>query len=243
MDIKTVASPLARSRQAQRLDPATVWSPLSALADAAAATVTPGNAVAITRGFDRKTRQRAKALNELLDGRGVPAIEVTPAPGSARLLANTEISAVVNLVGAGSLQPHRLAASLRAPMFVAESDEAEAKSDVIAMAAPDHGARDVALSRVEVRPEVPGAGAMTITRDDEPLSITGGQITIELHDQQLSIRLQGTDFAVQEFTATEISIETLDAPHRLLRDELPIAEFEGALTFSVDPAALVVHTL
>ena len=63
------------------------------------------------------------------------------------------------------------------------------------------------------------------------------------HQQQLQIHLQGPDFAEQAFTAAEIGIETLDGPHRLIRDELPIAEFEGALTFTAEPAALVVHNV
>lgn len=244
MDIKTTPSPLSRSRRSQRTDPATVWSPLSELAEAAANVAEPGHAIAITRGFDRRSRLRAKALHQLLDDRGVAAIEVTPAPGSARLLTTAEISAVVNLVGAGSVQPHRLAATLRVPLFVVADDtkSAQGTKHAIGMIA-DGELRDVALSRIVVCPEVSGAGSVTITRDGEPLNIPGGQIAIELHDGKLGIRLQGTDFAAQEFSATEIGIETLDAPYRLLRDELPIAEFEGALTFRAEPGALVVHSV
>ena len=242
MNITTDASHVVRSRRSQRPDPATVWSPLAGLADAAANAATRSHAIAITRGFDRRSRHRAKALHELLDARGVPAIEITPAPGSERLLSGSEIAAVVNLVGMGSWQPHRLAAKLRAPLFVPEPEGESAGSDVIGMTGEDK-VRDVALSRVAVRPEDASAASLTIIRDGEPLCVPGGQIVVTPHQQQLHIHLQGPDFAEQAFTAAKIGIETLDGPHRLIRDELPLAEFEGALTFTAEPAALVVRNV
>ncbi|MFD0486480.1 hypothetical protein ACFQ0O_04805 [Saccharopolyspora spinosporotrichia] len=117
MDTTTDATLTSRSRRDRRPDPARVWEPLAGLADAAQSAAAGSGAVAITRGFDRNSRQRAKALRELLGQRGVAAVEVTPASGSERLLADTEVAAVINLVGAGSWQPYRLGAKLRATVF------------------------------------------------------------------------------------------------------------------------------
>ena len=136
METTTDAPGFARSRrQRPAQDPAQIWAPLADLTEAAVAA--GSGTVAITRGFDRNSRQRAKALRDLLSQRDVPAIEVTPAPGSDRLLTDVAVSAVVNLIGAGSWQPYRLAAQLRAPVLTpkpgTEPGE-EVSRDVIALA-------------------------------------------------------------------------------------------------------------
>lgn len=239
----TDAPQTARSQRSNRQDPATVWAPLAGLADAATRLADSG-AVAITRGFDRNSRQRAKALRELLGDQGVSAIEVTPLPDSERLLADSEIATVVNLVGAGSWQPYRLAAKLRTPVLTPNPTDgapaAEAQRDVIGMTG-ESGARDVALSHVAVRPEDADTSSITITSQGEPLSIPGGWVSVTPEQGLLRIELAGTDFAEHTFTAQEVRIETFDGPHRLVRDELPIAEFEGALTFTAEPQGLVVR--
>ena len=242
METTTDSPQFARSRRTSRPDPAQVWAPLAGLADAAAQAGTSG-AVAITRGFDRNSRQRAKALRELLDERDIPAIEITPAPGSERLVDGTEVASVVNLIGAGSWQPHRLAAKLRAPLLAPQQDgdsPVQDARDVIGVTSAE-GRRDVALSHVAVRPEHGGAGSLTLTTGGEPLSVPGGAVAITLQDGALEIQLSGPDFAEQTFTATEVRIEISEGPHRLVRDELPIAEFEGALTFASEPRGLVVR--
>jgi len=244
METTTDAPQFARSRRSAAPDPAEVWAPLAGLADAAAQAGTSG-AVAITRGFDRNSRQRAKALRDLLEQRGIAAIEITPAPGSERLVADTEITSVVNLVGAGSWQPYRLAAKLRAPLLTPNPSDgepdAEVTRDVIGMTGAED-AHDVALSHVAVRPESPESdGTLTLTTGGEPLSVPGGSVAITVQDQQLEIRLSGPDYAEQTFTATEVRVETADALHRLERDELPIADFEGAVTFTAEPKGLVVR--
>jgi hypothetical protein len=231
-----------RSSASTQPNPAAVWEPLADLCDAAAHAATESGTVAITRGFDRHSRRRSKALRELLHERGVAAIEITPAVGSERLLAGAEVAAVVNLVGAGSWQPYRLAATLRVPMFTARAHGSEAtdetKRDVIGVTVDDH--RDVALSRVAVVPEDAGESSITITYDGTPLTVAGGEVAITLHEQLLHISLHGPEFAEQTFTAQEVSVETSGA-HRLVRDELPLAEFEGALTFTAEPQGLVVR--
>ncbi|GAB2686529.1 hypothetical protein GCM10027271_56570 [Saccharopolyspora gloriosae] len=243
MDTTADAPQSARSRRSTRPDPAKVWAPLAGLADAAAQSGTSG-AVAITRGFDRNSRLRAKALRDLLEERNVAAIEITPAVGSERLLADTEITSVVNLIGPGSWAPHRLAAKLRTPLLAPRAEENseqdEVARDVIGVTGAE-GARDVALSHVAVRPESDGEGSLIVTADGEPLSVPGGAAAITLREQRLEIQLAGPDFAEQTFTAAEVRVETADAPHRLVRDELPIAEFEGALTFTAEPRGLVVR--
>ncbi|WP_243789581.1 hypothetical protein [Saccharopolyspora gloriosae] len=242
MDTTADAPQSARSRRSTRPDPAEVWAPLAGLADAAAQSGTSG-AVAITRGFDRNSRLRAKALRDLLEERGVAAIEITPAVGSERLLADTEITSVVNLIGAGSWQPHRLAAKLRTPLLAPRaenSEQVEVAKNVIGVTGAE-GARDVALSHVAVRPESDGEGSLIVTADGEPLSVPGGAAAITMREQRLEIQLAGPDFAEQTFTAAEVRVETADAPHRLVRDELPIAEFEGALTFTAEPQGLIVR--
>lgn len=123
METTTDAPSFARSRRPRRPeDPARIWAPLADLTEAAVAAAGSGT-VAITRGFDRNSRQRAKALRDLLRERDVAAIEVTPAPGSDRLLEDVDVTAVVNLVGAGSWQPYRIAAQLRAPVLTPKPGE------------------------------------------------------------------------------------------------------------------------
>lgn len=243
MDTTIDAPEPVRSRRSAQPDPASVWEPLADLTDAAAHAATESGTIAITRGFDRNSRRRGEALRELLEARGVPSIEITPAVGSDRLLAGTEIAAVVNLIGVGSWQPYRLAAKLRAPVFTprASGNDAtdETKRDVIGVIS--EGSRDVALSRVAVLPEDAAASSITITYDGEQITVTGGQVAVTLHDQLLEIHLQGPDFAERTVAAQEASVETFGTPHRLIRDELPLAEFEGALTFTAEPQGLVVR--
>lgn len=243
MDTITDAPLSTRSQREKRADPAAVWSPLAGLTEAAARIADSG-AVAITRGFDRNGRQRAKALRELLADRDVAAIEVTPAPGSERLLADTSPAAVVNLIGAGSWQPYRLAAKLQAPVLTPNPTDGEPASevqrDVIGMAGESEP-RDVALSHVAVRPEDSETSSITITNRGEPLSVPGGQVAVTLEEGALRVELAGPDFAEQSFTAEQIRVETFDGAHRLVRDELPIAEFEGALTLSAEPRGLAVR--
>ena len=243
MDTTTDGPVSARSRSAHQPDPAAVWAPLAGLADAAADAASTG-AVAISRGFDRNSRLRSKALRDLLAERGVSAIEVTPAVGSERLLAGSAIAAVVNLVGDGSWQPHRLAAKLRAPLFVAGESAAtlagESERDVIGVTT-DEESRDVALSRIAVLPEEPDA-KLEVTHEDETLVIVGGRVEVTLHDGNLEVHLQGVDIEDQTFAADKIGVSTAGAPHRFIRDELPIAEFEGALTVVAEPKGLVVRS-
>lgn len=242
METTTDAPSFARSRRPRRPeDPARIWAPLADLTDAAVDAAGSGT-VAITRGFDRNSRQRAKALRELLDQRGVPAIEVTPALGSDRLLTGVDVTAVVNLIGAGSWQPYRVAAQLRAPVLTPKpSDAAEPVTrDVIALVG-DSGRRDVAISHIAVRSEDPATSRLTLTHGGEQLTVAGGWLTVAVQGHELQVQVGGTDVAEQTITTGEIRVETSDAPHRLVRDELPIADFEGAVTFTAEPEGLVVR--
>ncbi|GAB3299276.1 hypothetical protein [Parasphingorhabdus pacifica] len=244
MDTTTDAPHFVRSRRSNQPDPAKIWAPLAGLTEAAAQAASTSGSIAITRGFDRHSRQRAKALRDLLNDRGVAAIEVTPAPGSSRLLDGTEIAALVNLIGSDSWQPFRLAASLRAPVLLPSGDEDGAtevsRRDVITLTG-ENDKRDIALSHVAVRPEDPTAGSITITSDGEPLAVPGGNVTLEVTDGKLRVHLSGPDFAEQTFTAEQVRVETSDVPHRIVRDELPIAEFEGSLVVAAEQQGLVVR--
>lgn len=228
----------------RRVDPAAIWEPLPRLAEAAAEASSAQTTVAIARGFDRNARTRAKALSESLADQGVAAVEITPAPDSEQLLAGRSVAAVVNLVGAGSWQPYRLAARNQAPVLTPQPVEGEtspaAQRDIIAVTGTD-GARDVALTRVAVLPEDTEEAQITLTRDGEPLSIPGGNVAVTPDGQQLRIHLEGPDFDAQSFTATKIEIETSGGPHRFVRDESPIAEFEGAVTLSAEQGGLTVR--
>jgi hypothetical protein len=241
--IETVRS--VRSHRTVEPDPARLQDPLADLADAAVQAAASGT-VAITRGFDRNSRQRAKALRHLLEERDIAAIEVTPAPGSERLLAGTDVHAVINLVGAGAWQPYRLAVKLRAPVLAPRSGDGAAASeterDVICVTSAE-GVRDAALSHVGLRPENTEASSLTITSDGESVSIPGGWVTIVPRDQWLELSLGGPDIAERTSTAQEVHIETLGGPYRWVRDELPIADFEGVLTFTAEPRGLVVRTV
>ncbi|QGK69106.1 hypothetical protein GIY23_05770 [Allosaccharopolyspora coralli] len=242
MDTSTDGPVSARARSAHKQDPAGVWAPLSGLADAAAQAASTGS-VAISRGFDRTSRVRGKALRDLLVERGVSAVEITPALGSERLLAGCEVAAVVNLVGDGSWQPHRLAAKLRAPLFVPGERTAtlagESERDVIGVTAASSGERDVALTRLAVLAETTD-GKLEVTRNGETVTIEGGRVEVTLHEGSLDVHLNGV--GVEEtFAATEIGISTAGTPHRFIRDELPIADFEGALTVATEPVGLRVR--
>ncbi|TWF93551.1 hypothetical protein [Saccharopolyspora dendranthemae] len=243
METTTDAPGFARSRrQRPAQDPAQIWAPLADLTEAAVAA--GSGTVAITRGFDRNSRQRAKALRDLLSQRDVPAIEVTPAPGSDRLLADVAVSAVVNLIGAGSWQPYRLAAQLRAPVLTPKPSTEpgeEVSRDVIALAGEESGKRDVALSHIAVRGDNPAEGRLTVTFDETEQVIDGGWLTATVSEGRLSVQFGGQDLAEQSVSCGRIRIEASDAPHRLVRDELPIADFEGAVVLSAEPAGLKVR--
>ena len=243
METTTDAPGFARSRrQRPAQDPAQIWAPLADLTEAAVAA--GSGTVAITRGFDRNSRQRAKALRDLLSQRDVPAIEVTPAPGSDRLLTDVAVSAVVNLIGAGSWQPYRLAAQLRAPVLTPKpgTEPAEEVSrDVIALAGEESGKRDVALSHIAVRGDNPAEGRLTVAFDETEQVIDGGWLTATVSEGQLSVQFGGRDLTEQSVSTGQIRVEASDAPHRLVRDELPIADFEGAVVLSAEPAGLKVR--
>ncbi|RRO19427.1 hypothetical protein EIL87_04850 [Saccharopolyspora rhizosphaerae] len=244
METTTDAPRLARSRrQRPEQDPAQIWAPLADLTEAAAATA-GSQTVAITRGFDRNSRQRAKALRDLLSRRDVPAIEVTPAPGSDRLLTDVAIGAVVNLIGAGSWQPYRLAAQLRVPVLTPKPgpDAAEeATRDVIALVGEESGKRDVALSHVAVRGDNPADGRLTVSFDGTEEVVEGGWLTATVSGDQLEVQFGGEGRAEQSVTTSRIRVEASDTPHRLVRDELPIADFEGAVVLSAEAAGLKVR--
>lgn len=244
MDITTDAPRSARSPRSTKPAPAEIWAPLAGLAEAAANAASASGAIAITRGFDRNSRQRAKALRDLLTDRDIATIEVTPAPGSSRLLEGSEVAAIVNLIGSDSWQAYRLAAAFRAPVLLPNADgddsAGETRRDVITLTG-ESGKRDVALSHVAVRPESAATSTITLTIDGEPLSVSGGNVTLGIVDQQLEIHLAGPDFAEKTLTAEQIRIETAESPHRIVRDELPIAEFEGSLVVAAEPRSLVVR--
>lgn len=244
MDITTDAPRSARSGRSTKPAPTEIWAPLAGLAETAAKAASTSGAIAITRGFDRNSRQRAKALRDLLNDRDIAAIEVTPAPGSSRLLEGAEVAAIVNLIGSESWQPYRLAAALRAPVLLPSTDEespdGESLRDVITLTG-ETGKRDVALSHVAVRPENTATSTITATVDGEPVSVSGGNVTLRIVDQKLEVRLAGPDFAEKTFTAEQARIETSESPHRIVRDELPIAEFEGTLVLAAEPRSLAVR--
>lgn len=244
MDTTTEAPLSSRAqRSSASTNLAAVWAPLVGLAEAAANTAGSGS-VAINRGFDRNSKQRAKALQERLAEQGISAIEVTPLPDSERLLEGHEITAVLNLVGAGSWQPYRLGARLKAPVLTPNPTDGEpaeaAKRDVIGIAGED-GLREAALSHVAVRPEDAEQASLTLTSHDEPLTVPGGWAVITPEQGKLQVQLGGPDYAEQTFSTDELRVETSDGPHRLVRDETPIAEFEGRLTFTAEPNGLVVQ--
>ncbi len=117
----------------------------------------------------------------------------------------------------------------------------EVKRDVIALA-DDSGQRDVAISHVAVRSEDPAASRLTLTHDGEQLTVPGGWLTLTVHEGELRVQVGGVDFPERTLTTAQVRVEAFDAPHRLVRDELPIADFEeGAVTFTAEPKGLVVR--
>lgn len=244
MNTKIGTSQLTRSQRVERPDPTALWAPLGPLSDAAMR-LADGGAMVIARGFDRNSRQRAKVLRDALEHQKVAAIEVTQALGSERLLADTHVAGVVNLVGSSTWQPHRLAAKLRVPMLTPYGtgidSGSEHRRDVIGVATEE--TRDIALSHVAVNPADDTASNLVITCGGEPVSLPGGWIAITPERDHLVVRFGGKDFAEQSLTATEIQVESSEGPHRLVRDELPIADFESAVTFSAEAEGLrVIHT-
>ncbi|GAB2755723.1 hypothetical protein GCM10027174_34440 [Salinifilum aidingensis] len=223
-------------------DPAPAWEPLPRLTEAAAAVAGSTASVAITRGFDRTNRERAKALRSLLQERNVPAIEITPAPGSERLLADADIAAVVNLIGAGSWQPYRIAAELGAPVLTpnpTEQSAEEVQRHVIALEADD-GKRDIALSHVAIRADS-ADGKLTVAHDTDEVSTSGGWLSVTAQDGALQLELGGQDVSAQQLSTTSLRVQVEDTPHRLVRDELPIADYEGTLTLTAEANGLTVR--
>ena len=160
------------------------------------------------------------------------------------LKSGSTVAAVVNLVGAGAWHPYRLAAKRQVPVLTPrpteEDSTEEATRDVIGVTGTD-STRDVALTRVAVLPEDTENSDITLTRDGEPLTIPGGQVEITPNGRDLDVRIQGPDFAAQDITVGELLVQTSGAPYRFIRDELPIAEFEGSLTVTSEPAGLRVR--
>lgn len=235
----TYASP---DRLRRTEDPASIWGPLAKLTEAAAAEVGSGQ-VAIARGFDRTSRRRARALRDLLGERDVSAVELTPAPGSDELISD-EVVVVVNLIGAGSWQPYRVAAALRAPVLTpnpVEEPAEQVQRDVIALSGEESGKRDVALSHVALRPEDPSTGQLTVEHDGAELSVAGGWLTVAPQDQQLTVRVGGTELVEQELRTNRLRVHASEAQHRLVRDELPIADFEGTLVLTAEASGLRVR--
>jgi len=167
---------------------------------------------------------------------------VTPAPGSERLLADTQIAAVVNLIGAGTWQPYRIAAELRAPVLTPNPTDHPAQEvhrDVIGLSS-DSGRRTIALSHVAIRAE-DAAGKLTVKHDTDELSTTGGWLSVTVQDGTLQVQLGGNELDEQNLTTKQLQVETVDIPHRLVRDELPIADYEGTLTFTAEATGLNVR--
>ncbi|MBE9374445.1 hypothetical protein IQ251_08280 [Saccharopolyspora sp. HNM0983] len=243
METTTTAPSYASPDRLRRTeDPAAIWAPLAKLTEAAAAEAGSGQ-VAITRGFDRNSRRRARALRDLLAERDVTAVELTPAPGSDQLVGD-EVVAVVNLIGAGSWQPYRVAAQLRAPVLTPNPVEGTAdqvERDVIAVSGEESGKRDVALSHVALRSEDPSTGRITVEHDGGELSIAGGWLTATAQDQQLVVQVGGIELAEQELRTSRLRVQAFDAQHRLVRDELPIADFEGTLVLATEASGLRVR--
>ncbi|MFC7342293.1 hypothetical protein [Saccharopolyspora griseoalba] len=243
METTTDAPSFARSRrQRPEEDPAQIWAPLADLTEAAAAAAGSGT-VAITRGFDRNSRLRAKALRDLLAKREVPAIEITPAPGSDRLVEGVPVAVVVNLIGAGSWQPYRLAAQLKVEILTpkpGENPAAAATRDVIAVVG-DSGARGVALSHVAVRAEEPSEAKLTLTYDGTEQTVAGGWLSATVQGDQLQVQFGGNELPERSVSTAELRVDASDALHRLVRDELPIADFEGAVTFTAESSGLRVR--
>ncbi|GAA4875651.1 MULTISPECIES: hypothetical protein [Saccharopolyspora] len=244
METTTDAPSFARSRRPQRqADPAEIWGPLPSLTDAAVAAAGSGT-VAINRAFDRNSRQRGKALRDLLDERGVTAVEVTAASGAELPATESPITAVVNLTGAGSWQPYRLAAKAQAPVLTPKPVDGpadEVSRNVIAMAAED-GRRDVALSHVALRSECPAESTLTVEHDGEALSVPGGWVSLTVTDEGLRIEVGGTGEEPRTLTTRQARVEAFGARHLLVRDELPIADFEDrSLTLTAEAGGLVVR--
>src|SRR5690606_12524876 len=244
MEATTPAATVTSARsQLRHADPALNWAPWSDLTAAAAQAAGDSGTVAITRGFGRTSRQRAKALRDLLNERGLAAIELTPAPGSERLVADTKVDAVINMIGAGSWQPYRIAAKLGAPVLTPRPGETageEAKRSVIGLST-DTGERDVALSHVALRPEDPAAAQLLIEHDGEQLTVPGGSVTIALQEENLEVKFGGTDVANRTLTAQQVRVAATGSLYQLVRDEMPIADYEGAITFEAEPNALIVR--
>lgn len=243
METTTDAPSFARSRRPRpAADPALIWAPLADLTEAAATAAGSGT-VAITRGFDRNSRLRAKALRDLLAEREIPAIEITPAPGSDRLVDGVPVAVVVNLIGAGSWQPYRLAAQLKVEILTPKPGEHPAEAatrDVIAMVG-DSGNRGVALSHIAVRAETPAEAKLTLTYDDTEQTVVGGWVSATVQGTELQVQFGGHELTEQSLRTGELRVETSDALHRLVRDELPIADFEGAVTFTAEDSGLRVR--
>ena len=63
-----------------------------------------------------------------------------------------------------------------------------------------------------------------------------------MQDGELQVQAGGTDVPERTLTTAQLRVEAFDAPHRLVRDELPIADFEeGAITFTAEADGLLVR--
>ena len=105
----------------------------------------------------------------------------------------------------------------------------------------DTGERDVALSHVALRSEDPAEAQLLIEHDGEQLTVPGGWVTIALQEENLEVKFGGTDVAERTLTAQQVRVAATGSLYQLVRDEMPIADYEGAITFEAEPNALIVR--
>ncbi|HEY8374256.1 MAG TPA: hypothetical protein VIL00_16080 [Pseudonocardiaceae bacterium] len=230
-------------------------SSLVRLAEAAARTAGgDGGAVAVVRGFDRNSRQRASLLRGHLTALQVQVIDATPALTRSESAIDRlpRLSAVINAAGAASDDAHRLAARLRVPLLTLADGEtaseensgqevAERRRDVIEINAPDR-ARDVAFVDIAAEPVDEQAGELTVTVDGESGgTLTGSSVLVTLVRNQLGVRVSAPGRAPESLFGQRVVLQATSGAYTLIRDGLPIGELGGPLTLTVEPQDLAVH--
>jgi hypothetical protein len=192
-------------------------SELTRLADVASQHCT-GDAVAIVRGFDRKSRERARTLHSKLTCRGVPSIDVSPMTARMRrapamggsVIAPGQIGLVLDAGEAPTGEAQRLAAELGVPVLRAKAGPAVNRPSVLGLFTDDVLV-DVALDSVAVLPLDADECQLALAEDDLPPCLVTGPVRLHLDHPEVGRTDQIAVTTGQQTMATTSPLRL--APH------------------------------
>lgn len=187
-------------------------SELTRLADAASQRC-DGDAVAVVRGFDRTSRERAIALRVKLTRRGVPTVDISPMTTALRrrrddtrtVFDDRHIGLVLDSGSTGG-QAQRLAAELGVPVLRPRTKAAPARHSALGVFA-DGTLIGVGLDELTAVPLDDRECQLALAHGDDPECVTTGIVRLSLDHPQVG--------RAQHLTVTTTHSVTCTGPVRL----------------------------